>query len=244
MTMATIMLIIIMMMTQASDCFEADPVQDARPDQPETRFPWDHQVFNINIINTINIINIIIMNVIITIITISIINIINIINIMNIIITIGIINIFNIIIIIISIISMNIINFINIIITTIILLTTLTSRDVASEMKLLLDAAGRLAPMLPEQVSALPSPALPPSPSTSSPTASSPPLPPPSSWYFVDQQRAELDLARRKLLETSRSFSNALKGYFKEPQWVIWTFTWMYLIYLHFTIHTYIWHMS
>jgi len=55
-------------------------------------------------------------------------------------------------------------------------------KDVASEMKLLLDAAGRLAPMLPEQ------------------------------------QRAELDLARRKLLETSRSFSNALKGYFKEPQ--------------------------
>merc|ERR1719431_147239 len=55
-------------------------------------------------------------------------------------------------------------------------------KDVASEMKLLLDAAGRLAPSLP------------------------------------DQQRAELDLARRKLLETSRSFSNALKGYFKEPQ--------------------------
>ena len=55
-------------------------------------------------------------------------------------------------------------------------------RDVASEMKLLLDAAGRLAPLLP------------------------------------DTQRAELELARRKLLETSRSFSNALKGYFKEPQ--------------------------
>jgi len=55
-------------------------------------------------------------------------------------------------------------------------------KDVASEMKLLLDAAGRLAPLLP------------------------------------DQQRVELDMARRKLLETSRSFSNALKGYFKEPQ--------------------------
>jgi len=55
-------------------------------------------------------------------------------------------------------------------------------KDVASEMKLLLDAAGRLAPLLPEQ------------------------------------QRVELDMARRKLLETSRSFSNALKGYFKEPQ--------------------------
>ena len=55
-------------------------------------------------------------------------------------------------------------------------------RDVASEIKLLLDAAGRLAPLLP------------------------------------DQQRVELDMARRKLLETSRSFSNALKGYFKEPQ--------------------------
>ena len=59
---------------------------------------------------------------------------------------------------------------------------TLLFRDVASEMKLLLDAAGRLAPLLP------------------------------------DQQRVELDMARRKLLETSRSFSNALKGYFKEPQ--------------------------
>ena len=55
-------------------------------------------------------------------------------------------------------------------------------RDVASEMKLLLDAAGRLGPALP------------------------------------DQQRAELDLARRKLLETSRSFSNALKSYFKDSQ--------------------------
>ena len=64
----------------------------------------------------------------------------------------------------------------------IICLTVWFCRDVASEMKLLLDAAGRLAPQLPEQ------------------------------------QRAELDLARRKLLETSRSFSNALKGYFKEPQ--------------------------
>ena len=51
-------------------------------------------------------------------------------------------------------------------------------RTVASEMKLLLDAAGRLGPALP------------------------------------DQQRAELDLARRKLLETSRSFSTALKSYF------------------------------
>lgn len=55
-------------------------------------------------------------------------------------------------------------------------------KDVASEMKLLLDSAGRLSPLLPEQ------------------------------------QRMELDLARRKLLETSRSFSNALKGYFKEPR--------------------------
>jgi len=55
-------------------------------------------------------------------------------------------------------------------------------KDVASEMKLLLDAAGRLSPLLPEQ------------------------------------QKMELDLARRKLLETSRSFSNALKGYFKDPQ--------------------------
>jgi len=55
-------------------------------------------------------------------------------------------------------------------------------KDVASEMKLLLDAAGRLAPNLPEQ------------------------------------QRAELELARRKLLETSRSFSNALKKYFKTPE--------------------------
>ena len=55
-------------------------------------------------------------------------------------------------------------------------------RTVASEMKLLLDAAGRLAPALP------------------------------------DQQRAELDLARRKLLETSRSFSTALKSYFKDSQ--------------------------
>lgn len=55
-------------------------------------------------------------------------------------------------------------------------------KDVASEMKLLLDSASRLAPLLP------------------------------------DNQRMELDLARRKLLETSRSFSNALKGYFKEPQ--------------------------
>ena len=55
-------------------------------------------------------------------------------------------------------------------------------RDVASEMKLLLDAAGRLGPALP------------------------------------DQQRAELDLARRKLLETSRSFSTALKKYFKTPE--------------------------
>ena len=55
-------------------------------------------------------------------------------------------------------------------------------RDVASEMKMLLDAAGKLAPNLPEQ------------------------------------QRAELDLARRKLLETSRSFSNALKKYFKSPE--------------------------
>ena len=49
-------------------------------------------------------------------------------------------------------------------------------------MKLLLDAAGRLGPALP------------------------------------DQQRAELDLARRKLLETSRSFSTALKKYFKTPE--------------------------
>ena len=56
------------------------------------------------------------------------------------------------------------------------------SRDVASEMKLLLDSAGRLAPNLP------------------------------------DHQRAELDMARRKLLETSRSFSNALKAYFKTPE--------------------------
>jgi len=55
-------------------------------------------------------------------------------------------------------------------------------RDVASEMKLLLDSAARLAPLLPER------------------------------------QRQELDMARRKLLETSRSFSTALKGYFKEPQ--------------------------
>jgi len=55
-------------------------------------------------------------------------------------------------------------------------------KDVASEMKLLLDSAGRLAPNLP------------------------------------DHQRAELDLARRKLLETSRSFSNALKAYFKTPE--------------------------
>ena len=55
-------------------------------------------------------------------------------------------------------------------------------RCVASEMKLLLDAAGRLAPNLPEQ------------------------------------QRAEIELARRKLLETSRSFSNALKKYFKTPE--------------------------
>lgn len=54
-------------------------------------------------------------------------------------------------------------------------------KDVASEMKLLLDAAGRLAPQLP------------------------------------DHQRQDLEMARRKLLETSRSFSNALKGYFKEP---------------------------
>ena len=59
---------------------------------------------------------------------------------------------------------------------------TLHYRDVASEMKLLLDSAGRLAPNLP------------------------------------DHQRAELDLARRKLLETSRSFSNALKAYFKTPE--------------------------
>ena len=51
-------------------------------------------------------------------------------------------------------------------------------------MKLLLDAAGRLAPNLP------------------------------------DQQRQELDLARRKLLETSRSFSNALKSYFKDSKQV------------------------
>ena len=58
----------------------------------------------------------------------------------------------------------------------------LCCRDVASEMKLLLDAAGRLAPALP------------------------------------DQQRQELDLARRKLLETSRSFSTALKKYFKTPE--------------------------
>ena len=49
---------------------------------------------------------------------------------------------------------------------------------------MLLDAAGRLAPNLPEQ------------------------------------QRAELELARRKLLETSRSFSNALKKYFKTPEYV------------------------
>lgn len=55
-------------------------------------------------------------------------------------------------------------------------------KDVASEMKLLLDAAGKLAPNLPEQ------------------------------------QRAELELARRKLLETSRSFSNALKKYFKTSE--------------------------
>ncbi|XP_023339600.1 uncharacterized protein LOC111709894 [Eurytemora carolleeae] len=55
-------------------------------------------------------------------------------------------------------------------------------KDVASEMKLLLDSAARLAPLLPER------------------------------------QRQELDMARRKLLETSRSFSTALKGYFKEPQ--------------------------
>lgn len=55
-------------------------------------------------------------------------------------------------------------------------------KDVASEMKLLLDSAGRLAPNLPER------------------------------------QRAELDMARRKLLETSRSFSNALKAYFKTPE--------------------------
>jgi len=55
-------------------------------------------------------------------------------------------------------------------------------KTVASEMKLLLDAAGRLAPNLP------------------------------------DQQRQELDLARRKLLETSRSFSNALKSYFKDSK--------------------------
>ena len=62
------------------------------------------------------------------------------------------------------------------------LLTFDICRDVASEMKLLLDSAGRLAPNLP------------------------------------DHQRAELDMARRKLLETSRSFSNALKAYFKTPE--------------------------
>ena len=55
-------------------------------------------------------------------------------------------------------------------------------RDVASEMKLLLDAAGKLAPNLPEQ------------------------------------QRAEIELARRKMLETSKSFSNALKNYFRDSQ--------------------------
>ena len=38
------------------------------------------------------------------------------------------------------------------IINIIVIITTITTRDVASEMKLLLDAAGRLAPMLPEQV--------------------------------------------------------------------------------------------
>ena len=57
-------------------------------------------------------------------------------------------------------------------------------------MKLLLDAAGKLAPNLPEQ------------------------------------QRAEIELARRKLLETSRSFSNALKKYFKTPEWVL-RITWV-----------------
>ena len=38
------------------------------------------------------------------------------------------------------------------IINIMVIITTITLRDVASEMKLLLDAAGRLAPMLPEQV--------------------------------------------------------------------------------------------
>ena len=51
-------------------------------------------------------------------------------------------------------------------------------------MKLLLDAAGRLAPLLPHD------------------------------------QRHELDVARRKLLETSRSFSNTLKDYFRDPVYV------------------------
>ena len=52
-------------------------------------------------------------------------------------------------------------------------------------MKLLLDAAGRLAPLLPHD------------------------------------QRHELDVARRKLLETSRSFSNTLKDYFRDPVYVL-----------------------
>jgi len=49
-------------------------------------------------------------------------------------------------------------------------------------MKLLLDAAGRLAPLLPYS------------------------------------QKQDLEMARRKLLESSRSSSNTLKEYFKEPK--------------------------
>ena len=168
-------------MTQASDCFEADPVQDARPDQPETRFPWDHQVFIINIIN--------------------------------------------------------IINFINIIITTIIVLTTLTSRDVASEMKLLLDAAGRLAPMLPEQVSALPSPLLPPSSSTSLSTATT--LATTLLMIFRWSATSRAGPGSKKAFGDKSQFQQRTQRIFQRAtvsdSWGWGTFTWMYLIYLHFT---------
>ena len=85
---------------QESHSITPNFIQDARFDQPEARFPWDHQVGIMIIINN---------------------------NTMMIIIIIKIIDI-------------------------IVIITTITTRDVASEMKLLLDAAGRLAPMLPEQV--------------------------------------------------------------------------------------------
>ena len=85
---------------QESHSITPNFIQDARSDQPEARFPWDHQVGIMIIINN---------------------------NTMMIIIIIKIIDI-------------------------IVIITTITTRDVASEMKLLLDAAGRLAPMLPEQV--------------------------------------------------------------------------------------------